>query len=122
MEFSIFFAGTGGSIPTARRGLPSILVRRGGDRILVDCGEGTQRQLVKSVGLAPLTEGLLTHLPCELRAGPGGARARCRARARRLPDRRRTYVTSRSRARIRALRGRTARRVRQGGSFAPGPS
>src|ERR1700760_4142992 len=61
MELSIFFAGTGGSIPTARRGLPAIQVRRGGDRILVDCGEGTQRQLVKSVGLADLTEVLLTH-------------------------------------------------------------
>ena len=61
MELSIFFAGTGGSIPTARRGLPSILVRRGGDRILFDCGEGTQRQLVSSVGLADLTEIYLTH-------------------------------------------------------------
>src|ERR1700684_1343446 len=61
MELSIFFAGTGGSIPTARRGLPSILVRRGGDRILFDCGEGTQRQLVSSAGLADLTEIFLTH-------------------------------------------------------------
>jgi ribonuclease Z len=61
MELSIFFAGTGGSIPTARRGLPSILVRRGGDRILFDCGEGTQRQLVSSAGLADLTEIYLTH-------------------------------------------------------------
>jgi ribonuclease Z len=61
MELSIFFAGTGGSIPTARRGLPAILVRRGGDRILFDSGEGTQRQLVSSVGLADLTEIYLTH-------------------------------------------------------------
>src|SRR6185437_9609891 len=61
MELSIFFAGTGGSIPTARRGLPAILVRRGGDRILFDCGEGTQRQLVSSVGLADLSEIFLTH-------------------------------------------------------------
>jgi ribonuclease Z len=61
MEFSIFFAGTGGSIPTARRGLPAFLLRRGGDRILFDCGEGTQRQLVSSVGLADLTEIFLTH-------------------------------------------------------------
>jgi ribonuclease Z len=61
MELSVFFAGTAGSIPTARRGLPSILVRRGGDRILFDCGEGTQRQLVASVGLADLTEIYLTH-------------------------------------------------------------
>src|ERR1700728_2962078 len=61
MDLSIFFAGTGGSIPTARRGLPAILLRRGGDRILVDCGEGTQRQLVSSAGLADLTEIYLTH-------------------------------------------------------------
>lgn len=61
MELSIFFAGTAGSVPTARRGLPAMLVRRGGDRILFDCGEGTQRQLVSSVGLADLTEIFLTH-------------------------------------------------------------
>ncbi|MGO9958655.1 MAG: ribonuclease Z [Solirubrobacteraceae bacterium] len=61
MDLSIFFAGTAGSVPTARRGLPAILVRRGGDRILFDCGEGTQRQLVSSVGLADLTEIFITH-------------------------------------------------------------
>jgi len=61
MDLSIFFAGTGGSAPTAQRGLPAILVRRGGDRILFDCGEGTQRQLVGSVGLTELTEIFLTH-------------------------------------------------------------
>jgi ribonuclease Z len=61
MDLSIFFAGTAGSVPTARRGLPAMLVRRGADRILFDCGEGTQRQLVSSVGLADLTEIYLTH-------------------------------------------------------------
>ncbi len=61
MDLSIFFAGTGGSVPTARRGLPSLLVRRGGDRLLFDCGEGTQRQLVSSVGLTELSEVYLTH-------------------------------------------------------------
>jgi len=61
MDLSIFFGGTAGSIPTARRGLPALLVRRGGDRILFDCGEGTQRQLMASVGLAELTEIFLTH-------------------------------------------------------------
>ena len=61
MDLSVFFAGTAGSVPTARRGLPALLVRRGGDRILFDCGEGTQRQLVGSVGLAELTEIFLTH-------------------------------------------------------------
>ncbi|MGI8430456.1 MAG: ribonuclease Z [Solirubrobacteraceae bacterium] len=61
MDLSVFFAGTAGSIPTARRGLPALLVRRGGDRILFDCGEGTQRQLVSSVGLTDLTEIFITH-------------------------------------------------------------
>lgn len=61
MDLSIFFAGTAGSIPTPRRGLPALLVRRGGDRILFDCGEGTQRQLVSSVGLTDLTEIFITH-------------------------------------------------------------
>jgi ribonuclease Z len=62
MDLSIFFAGTAGSVPSARRGLPAVLIRRGSDRILIDCGEGTQRQLVRSVGLADLTEVFLTHL------------------------------------------------------------
>lgn len=62
MELSLFFAGTGGSVPSARRGLPALLIRRGGDRVLIDCGEGTQRQLVRSVGLADLTDIFLTHL------------------------------------------------------------
>jgi ribonuclease Z len=61
MDLSIFFAGTAGSVPTAGRGLPAMLVRRGADRILFDCGEGTQRQLVSSEGLADLTEIFLTH-------------------------------------------------------------
>jgi ribonuclease Z len=62
VDLSVFFAGTAGSIPTARRGLPAVLVRRGADRMLFDCGEGTQRQLVASVGLMDLTEIFLTHL------------------------------------------------------------
>jgi ribonuclease Z len=62
MDLSLFFAGTAGSVPSARRGLPALLVRRGAARILFDCGEGTQRQLVKSVGLADLTDVFLTHM------------------------------------------------------------
>jgi ribonuclease Z len=61
MDLSLFFAGTGGSVPSARRGLPAILLRRGADRVLFDCGEGTQRQLVRSVGLADLDSVFLTH-------------------------------------------------------------
>ncbi|MFZ1155207.1 MAG: ribonuclease Z [Solirubrobacteraceae bacterium] len=61
MDLSLFFAGTGGSVPSPRRGLPAILVRRGGDRLLFDCGEGTQRQLMRSVGLADVHCVFITH-------------------------------------------------------------
>lgn len=62
VDLSVVFAGTAGSVPTARRGLPATLLRRGGERILFDCGEGTQRQLTRSVGLAELDEVYITHL------------------------------------------------------------
>jgi len=61
MDLSLFFAGTAGSVPSARRGLPAILIRRGGDRLLFDCGEGTQRQLLRSVGLLDLDSVFITH-------------------------------------------------------------
>jgi len=61
MDLSLFFAGTAGSVPSARRGLPAELVRRGGDRLLFDCGEGTQRQLLRSIGLLDLDTIFLTH-------------------------------------------------------------
>jgi ribonuclease Z len=61
MDLSLFFAGTGGSVPGARRGLPAVLMRRGGDRLLFDCGEGTQRQLLRSVGLADMDCVFITH-------------------------------------------------------------
>ncbi len=61
MDLSLFFAGTGGSVPSARRGLPAVLVRRGGDRLLFDCGEGTQRQLMRSVGLVDVDCVFITH-------------------------------------------------------------
>ena len=61
MDLSVFFAGTGGSVPTARRGLPATLIRAGGERLLFDCGEGTQRQLLRSIGLPDVDAVFLTH-------------------------------------------------------------
>src|SRR4051812_35029119 len=61
MDLSLFFAGTAGSVPTARRGLPAFLLRAGGDRILFDCGEGTQQQLLRSVGLPEIDAIFITH-------------------------------------------------------------
>jgi len=62
MDLDVLFLGTAGSSPSPRRGLPATLVRRGGDRLLFDCGEGTQRQLMRSVvGLVELEELFITH-------------------------------------------------------------
>src|SRR5206468_10246023 len=61
MDLDVLFVGTAGSAPTARRGLPATLIRRGGDRLLFDCGEGTQRQLLRSVGLLELEEIFISH-------------------------------------------------------------
>jgi ribonuclease Z len=56
------FLGTSGATPTVDRGSPALLIIRGGERILVDCGEGTQRQLMRSTGLAKIGLILLSHL------------------------------------------------------------
>jgi ribonuclease Z len=61
MDLSVLFLGTAGSMPTVQRAPASLLVRRGGDRLLVDCGEGTQRQLLRSVGLPDIEHIFLTH-------------------------------------------------------------
>src|SRR3954470_2071296 len=62
MDLDVVFLGTSASAPTARRGVAATLVRRGGERLLFDCGEGTQRQLLRSsVGLLDLREVFLTH-------------------------------------------------------------
>ncbi len=47
-QLSVTFLGTGASWPTAERGLSAIAVKRGGEILLWDCGEGTQRQFQKS--------------------------------------------------------------------------
>jgi ribonuclease Z len=61
MDLSVLFLGTAGSMPTVQRAPASLLIRRGGDRLLIDCGEGTQRQLLRSVGLPDIEHVFLTH-------------------------------------------------------------
>jgi len=61
MELSVFFAGTAGSVPSAYRGLPATLITAGGYKVLFDCGEGTQRQLQRSVGLVEVDAVFITH-------------------------------------------------------------
>ena len=62
MDLDVVFLGTGGSVPTARRATACVLVRRGGERLLFDCGEGAQRQMQRSTGLVQLDEIYVTHL------------------------------------------------------------
>ncbi len=63
MDLTVTFIGTSASVPSAARGTSATLISRGGQRWLVDCGEGTQRQLLRSgVGLADVQVVLLTHL------------------------------------------------------------
>ena len=63
MDLFLTFLGTSASVPTAARGTSAALIARGGARWLVDCGEGTQRQLLRSgLGLVDLDLVLVTHL------------------------------------------------------------
>lgn len=48
-------------MPTARRATACLLLRRGGDRMMFDCGEGAQRQMHRSTGLVQLDEIYVTH-------------------------------------------------------------
>jgi ribonuclease Z len=59
----VIFLGTGGSLPTKERGLPSIALRRDGELIILDCGEGTQRQMMHAgLGFNRPTTILISHL------------------------------------------------------------
>jgi ribonuclease Z len=60
--FEIVFLGTSASAPSIRRGLPSAMVLHNEHRFMIDCGEGTQRQLLQSgLGFKRLDKILLTH-------------------------------------------------------------
>ncbi|HET8592790.1 MAG TPA: ribonuclease Z [Solirubrobacterales bacterium] len=61
MDLSVIFLGTGGSVPSARRATACVLIRAGGSRILVDAGEGAQRQMILSTGLVHVDEIYVTH-------------------------------------------------------------
>ena len=71
--FELTFLGTAAAVPSAERGLPALLIGRGPDRFLVDCGEGTQRQLLRAgLGFRGLGHVLLTHAHLDHVAGLAG--------------------------------------------------
>jgi ribonuclease Z len=58
----VTFLGTGASWPTKERGMSALIIKRGGDAVLFDCGEGTQRQLQHSdVSYQAINQVYLTH-------------------------------------------------------------
>ena len=86
MDLDLVFLGTSGSAPTGRRSPPALLVRRGGDRLLIDCAEGTQRQLMRSnIGLLELREVFLTHFHADHYLGLPGMLKTFALRGRELP-------------------------------------
>ena len=71
--FEILFLGTSASAPSAKRGLSAQIVKHNEYRFLIDCGEGTQRQILQSgTGFKNLTRILLTHGHLDHILGLGG--------------------------------------------------
>jgi ribonuclease Z len=71
--FELVFLGTSASAPSVQRGLSSALVLANEQRFMIDCGEGTQRQLLRSgLGFRKLDKILLTHGHLDHILGLGG--------------------------------------------------
>jgi ribonuclease Z len=71
--FEIVFLGTSASAPSVQRNLPAAVVIYNQHRFLIDCGEGTQRQILKSgLGFRRLNKILLTHGHLDHILGLGG--------------------------------------------------
>ena len=63
VKLIVTFLGTSAAAPTADRGLPAVAVKREGEIILMDCGEGVQRRVLsESLGLGSDMTILITHL------------------------------------------------------------
>src|SRR4030042_1237487 len=62
MKISIIFLGTSPSIPTAKRSHTAVVLKYKDETILIDCGEGTQRQFRKAkLNPCKITKIIITH-------------------------------------------------------------
>ena len=60
--FELIFLGTSASAPSVKRNLPALMVKQNEHRFLIDCGEGTQRQILQAgIGFKRLNRILITH-------------------------------------------------------------
>lgn len=60
--FEFTFLGTSASAPSIHRGLSAHILKKNEHRFLIDCGEGTQRQILQSgIGFKHLNKILITH-------------------------------------------------------------
>ncbi len=63
MSIRIVFLGTGAAVPTAQRSLPSVILQRGNEQVMFDCGEAVQRQMmIAKVGLHKKLGIFITHM------------------------------------------------------------
>lgn len=62
MSLRVTFLGTSGAVPTTQRAPSAIMVNREGDRLLFDCGEGTQRQMMRYNTGFTVSDIFVTHL------------------------------------------------------------
>ena len=63
MSLHITFLGTAAGVPTQKRSLPAILVQREGEQLMLDAGEGVQRQMLVARGsLNKKTKIFITHM------------------------------------------------------------
>jgi ribonuclease Z len=86
VDLDIVFLGTSASAPPAGRAPTALLARRGGHRLLFDCAEGTQRQLMRSsLGLPDLEEIYLTHYHADHTLGLPGLLKTFALRGREVP-------------------------------------
>jgi len=63
MSIKVVFLGTSGATPTAKRSLPCVVIQRGNELLMMDCGESAQRQMIKAkIGFHKKTKVFLSHL------------------------------------------------------------
>jgi ribonuclease Z len=63
MSIRVVFLGTSGAIPTLQRSLPAVIIQRGNEMFMLDCGESVQRQMLKAkVGFQRITKIFISHL------------------------------------------------------------